>query len=167
LSYQYKALELIQEIKNSARIYVHRIGFDPPPIKEDKRLSGDLDEVENVFKKDKTTFEDNYHFMRLSISIIEDRLNANEKVIDEDRSIFSKAGKELALLAIKEPSKHLKTLQQLKRLTEAKQQPKAVLQSVRKGLLSAVPEIAANAFKNANYQSSLQMLTIKELQSND
>ena len=25
--------ELIQEIKNSARIYVHRIGFDPPPIK--------------------------------------------------------------------------------------------------------------------------------------
>ena len=167
LSYQYKALELIQEIKNSARIYVHRIGFDPPPIKEDKRLSGDLDEVGNVFKKDKTTFEDNYHFMRLSISIIEDRLDANEKVIDEDRSIFSKAGKELALLAIKEPSKHLKTLQQLKRLTEAKQQPKAVLQSVRKGLLSAVPEIAANAFKNANYQSSLQMLTIKELQSND
>src|SRR5690606_806567 len=32
LPYQYKALELIQEIKNSARIYVHRIGFDPPPI---------------------------------------------------------------------------------------------------------------------------------------
>ncbi len=32
----------IQEIKNSARIYVHRIGFDPPPIKEDRRLTGKL-----------------------------------------------------------------------------------------------------------------------------
>ena len=37
LPYQYRALKLIQEIKNAARIYVHRIGFDPPPIKEDKR----------------------------------------------------------------------------------------------------------------------------------
>ena len=45
LPYQHRALDLLQEIKNSARIYVHRLGFDPPPIKEDKRLTGKLDEV--------------------------------------------------------------------------------------------------------------------------
>ncbi len=46
LPYQYRSLKLLQEIKNHARIYVHRIGFDPPVIKEqEKRLSGDLDEI--------------------------------------------------------------------------------------------------------------------------
>ena len=48
LPYQNRSLKLLQEIKNHARIYVHRIGFDPPVIKEqEKRLSGDLDEIEN------------------------------------------------------------------------------------------------------------------------
>ena len=47
LPHQYKALKIIQDIKNSARIYVHRIGFDPPPIKEESRLSGDIDEIKN------------------------------------------------------------------------------------------------------------------------
>jgi hypothetical protein len=48
LPYQHRSLKLLQEIKNHARIYVHRIGFDPPVIKEqEKRLSGDLDEIEN------------------------------------------------------------------------------------------------------------------------
>ncbi|MEL6389292.1 MAG: hypothetical protein AAFQ02_03965 [Bacteroidota bacterium] len=46
LPYQYKSLELLQEIKNHARIYVHRIGFDPPKIKEpETRLAGELNEV--------------------------------------------------------------------------------------------------------------------------
>jgi hypothetical protein len=50
LPYQYKALALIQEIKNSARIYVHRIGFDPPPIKEEVRLTGKIEDVTNYQK---------------------------------------------------------------------------------------------------------------------
>ncbi len=45
LPFQYNALNLLQEIKNHARIYVHRLGFDPPPIKEEKRLSGDQNEI--------------------------------------------------------------------------------------------------------------------------
>ena len=48
LPYQNRSLKLLQEIKNHARIYVHRIGFEPPVIKEqEKRLSGDLDEIES------------------------------------------------------------------------------------------------------------------------
>ena len=41
LPFQYESLELLQEVKNHARIYVHRIGFDPPVIKEQEiRLVG-------------------------------------------------------------------------------------------------------------------------------
>ncbi|MEE3147604.1 MAG: tryptophan-rich sensory protein, partial [Bacteroidota bacterium] len=52
LPYQNEALKLIQEIKNSSRIYVHRIGFDPPPIKEDKRLTGELKEILSTTKQE-------------------------------------------------------------------------------------------------------------------
>jgi len=46
LPFQYESLELLQQVKNHARIYVHRIGFDPPVIKEETlRLSGDRDEI--------------------------------------------------------------------------------------------------------------------------
>ncbi|HEY3429742.1 MAG TPA: DUF4175 family protein, partial [Cyclobacteriaceae bacterium] len=45
LPYQYKALNLLKEISNDSRIYVHRMGFDPPPLKEEKRLTGDLSEI--------------------------------------------------------------------------------------------------------------------------
>ena len=48
LPYQYQSLELLQEIKNHARIYVHRIGYEPAAIKVGElRLQGDLDEISN------------------------------------------------------------------------------------------------------------------------
>jgi hypothetical protein len=46
LPYQYTALKLLKEISNDSRIYVHRTGFDPPPLKEEKRLTADLSEVQ-------------------------------------------------------------------------------------------------------------------------
>lgn len=46
LPFQYESLELLQEVKNHARIYVHRIGFDPPVIKEQEiRLGGEQDKI--------------------------------------------------------------------------------------------------------------------------
>lgn len=37
-----KALVAIKELQQSERIYLHKTAFDPPPIKEDKRMSGDM-----------------------------------------------------------------------------------------------------------------------------
>lgn len=52
LPFQYEALKYIQEIKNSARIYVHRIGFDPPPIKEESRLTGKIKDIKSYSKNE-------------------------------------------------------------------------------------------------------------------
>lgn len=167
LPYQYKALELIQEIKNSARIYVHRIGFDPPPIKEDKRLSGDLDEINTLYKQDDIEKRDLFKAMRRSISILENQLSRNQTIDLEDKEIFTKAGEELTLLAIKEPSKHLKTLQNLKWLTEDKKQDNTILRSVQKGLLQALPEKQADPSIREHYRSVLEKVFIQELKASD
>lgn len=48
LPFQEKALEYLKTVQQKSRVYVKRTGFDPPPIKEEeKRLTGDLDELKN------------------------------------------------------------------------------------------------------------------------
>ncbi len=44
---EYRALKELKEIQQAARVYVQRVGFEPPPIHEDEmRFSGDLKELE-------------------------------------------------------------------------------------------------------------------------
>lgn len=38
-----KALEAIKELQQAERIYLHKTAFAPPPIKEEKRMTGDMD----------------------------------------------------------------------------------------------------------------------------
>ncbi|WP_379793264.1 hypothetical protein [Massilia norwichensis] len=42
LAPEHKALEAIKELQQSERIYLHKTAFAPPPIKEDKRMTGDM-----------------------------------------------------------------------------------------------------------------------------
>ncbi len=167
LPYQYRALALIQEIKNSARIYVHRIGFDPPPIKEETRLTGDLEEVDNFYKNENLATEDLYIAMRESIQILETSIGNRGNILETDKVTFAKAGEELATIAINKPAMHLKTLQQLKWLTEEKAQPVSILQSVQQGLLQALPDLKENASTRYQYSGSLEKVFIQELQAGD
>ena len=164
LPYQYQALKLIQEIKNSARIYVHRIGFDPPPIKEDKRLSGDIEEITDVFKNDDYDAVDPYAAMRESVNILEKILKQKMVITEDDKTAFAKAGEELAQLAILEPSRHLQTLQHLKWLTGDQQPDENLLHSVQKGLLRALAKPPENPAMSRIFRSKLESLFTKELQ---
>jgi hypothetical protein len=47
LPHEYKALKLIKQVQQANRIYVRRAGFEPPPLDEEKRLTGELDEVQS------------------------------------------------------------------------------------------------------------------------
>jgi hypothetical protein len=43
LAPEHKALEAIKELQQAERIYLHKTAFVPPPIKEEKRMTGDMD----------------------------------------------------------------------------------------------------------------------------
>ena len=45
LPYQHTALRYIKEVQQASRIYLQRVGFEPPPLDETRRLSGERDEV--------------------------------------------------------------------------------------------------------------------------
>lgn len=163
LPYQYKALKLIQEIKNSARIYVHRIGFDPPPIKEDKRLTGDLNEIGNYSKREVTKKEEKYANMRKAVARLETLINSKEKLSKQDRQLFAEAGNELGRLAIAEPGKYLKTLQSIKWLSQAEEIDINQLETALNGLYVALPKKEVSPNSDGRYDSQLNNLFIEFL----
>jgi hypothetical protein len=166
LPYQYKVLNLLKEISNDSRIYVHRTGFDPPPLKEEKRLTADLSEVKTSTNRYVNNAEENYPAIKQALVHIERVLQKNPvSVSNESLTTFSKAGQELSIVAIEQPAVYLKTLSLLKALAD--QQVKSedlpnTLFEVRKSLWKVLPQESTSP---AQHQSTKTELDQKFLQS--
>ena len=167
LPYQYRALKLIQEIKNSARIYVHRIGFDPPPIKEERRLTGKLDEVNSFKKSEELQQEDNFLFIKRAVFRLEQIIGQKTAPTATDLRIFELASNELAIKAIKTPGQYLKTLQQLKDIVDGKKTSVIIFSEVQKVLSNAIPKPNDNPVKGEMFTNEINQLLLKELDGND
>lgn len=120
LPYQYKILNLLKEIANDSRIYVHRSGFDPPPIKEDKRYTADLSEIHNSTNRYATTTDDRYSRVREAITLLNVLQESDVKSLSEqDKKILILAGQALAALSVEEPVRYLQALRSLHAITHA------------------------------------------------
>jgi hypothetical protein len=143
LPYQYKALNLLKEISNDSRIYVHRTGFDPPPLKEDKRLTADLSEIKTNTTFHQINLEQDHPSIRMALPIVEKLLVKKSNIIsEENRIILSKAGQELSSEAIERPLVHLKSLSFLKSLIEGQLRPDQIqeaLLQIRKSFWEVLP----------------------------
>ena len=111
LPYQYQALKLLKEISQDSRIYVHRTGFDPPPLKEEKRLTGDLKEIRNSVSKEAMEAKEQYPNIRAGLTTIEKLLQQDSVVLSQNQKVvLTKAGQELGEIELKKPGGNLKTL---------------------------------------------------------
>ena len=45
LPFEYEAYKYLKLARQADRIYVKRLGFEPPPVTEERRLTGELDEI--------------------------------------------------------------------------------------------------------------------------
>ena len=167
LPYQYQALELIQEIKNSARIYVHRIGFDPPPIKEDKRLSGDLKDVDSFTKQQDIKDSQAFQAMRKAVSRLEKLISLKAKMTPMDQQLLKEAGTELAALAIEHPGDYLETLQQLNWASQDLHTSRDDLKNLHNALLKALPSPAPNPVNKTVRYNKLDALLVKKLDADE
>lgn len=142
LPHQYTALKLLKEISNDSRIYVHRTGFEPPPLKEEKRLSGDLTEINSATTNTRKLAEESYPAIRQAQQILEQLLESNTAPTVAQKKILTNAGTELATVVLEQPGKYLQGLSLLKSITEgtiqADEQKKAWL-TLRKIFWQIVP----------------------------
>jgi len=167
LPFQYEALKYIQEIKNSARIYVHRIGFDPPPIKEDSRLTGKIKDIKNYRKNESQEVENPFEALENAVARLEQFIQQESTFNDADNALFTAAGNELAQLAILNPSKYLQVLQGLKGIENNTERTMANYKFVQKGLLAALPKTPQIPGAKKEYTDEINSLFLKQLEVYD
>ncbi|HEY5749583.1 MAG TPA: hypothetical protein VIU12_26125 [Chryseolinea sp.] len=169
LPYQYKALKLLKEISQDSRIYVHRTGFDPPPLKEEKRLTGDLTELKNATAEKSTSKPETYPHIRKAAALLEHMLQSGKVTITPDiKNDLLKAGQELSAVAIAQPGRYLKSLSLLKRLSENEiepaQQP-AAIEALRASLWQVLPQEAASPQSHTRSVHALDERFLKSMEA--
>lgn len=166
LPYEYKALKLIKEIQQASRIYVERIGFDPPVIKvAEKRLTGDLDDIRNTKVNRRAEEAVDYPAIRAAIPILEKLKRPDSAVSAKRATILEDAGDELAGLALEQPGVFLMALQKLRAILEDEVEGKtriSYLESVQKVCWDVLSELEQPA-KDSNPITNLQELFLQEL----
>lgn len=169
LPYQYKALNLLKEISNDSRIYVHRTGFEPAPLKEEKRLTADLSEVRNFTDRNTAEEKEQYPEIRRGLSVIEQMLAKKQpQVSPHDQVILNRAGQELAGLAVEFPGLHLGGLSLLKSLSENKIQPNEMheaLLAMRAAFWNALPNKTSTPSGSGITGNKLDQAFIRQLES--
>ena len=142
LPYQYKALQLLKEISQQSRIYVHRTGFDPPPLKEDKRLTGDLAEIPSGTVTREVIRADNYTSVRNAVAVIEKLRLDSIPVSSADKLMLTEAGKMLAKIEMEQPGRYLKSLSVMQSLLQNEinvDQRQKSLTEIRRSLWQILP----------------------------
>ncbi|MFQ5570605.1 MAG: tryptophan-rich sensory protein, partial [Rhodothermales bacterium] len=118
LPYEYRALRILKALQQKARIYVKRIGFEPPPLKpEETRLTGDLDEVQNRRSQRERQADVSFPAIREALVLLQptepNPVDAAHRV-----AVLERAGRELAGVAIEQPGRYLSALRNLRVLID-------------------------------------------------
>lgn len=165
LPYQYTALKLLKEISNDSRIYVHRTGFDPPPIKEEKRLSADLNEIFNATKSYEAVIKEHFPNIYAALNVTEKLLAQQSLTLTQkERSLLLQSGNELAQAALENPSL-LPGLSALKEVTTNEGALKIeTLKTLRKSYWLALPKQPAQASKRNSTLHELDNTLIQQLE---
>lgn len=169
LPYQYKILKLLKEISNDSRIYVHRTGFDPPPIKEEKRLTGDLDEINPARRRYALEINKPFPNSRKALVLLEKyMLQPASALTAEEKEVLQLAGNEMAQQAIEFPGRYLESMSLLKALIDGEvvQNPIALLK-IRKSFWEIVPEQPASPALHPTAASAIDQQFLKRMEANE
>jgi hypothetical protein len=168
LPYQYKALKLLKEVSNDSRIYVHKTGFDPPPLKEEKRLSADLSEIKGTRHQNQLSSAARYPGIRAAVQLTEILLAKRAtKISSKEKNVLLKGGNELSALALKYPGKFLKALSLIKALSAGEindDEFSTTLTEIRRVLWEALPSQPVSPEQSAQTVHSLDKAFLKNLE---
>jgi hypothetical protein len=166
---QYQILKLLKEISQDSRVYVHRMGFDPPPLKEEKRLTASLEEVKPARIENKQPDKYQYPAIRTSLSDISSLLLSDSiEVSEQQRNNLHAAGDELATLALKLPGNYLKALSDLKSIAENKAPADEIrlkLEGIQRALWTVLPNEAPSPTQRGSGAHALDIKFLEEIKA--
>lgn len=115
LPFEYKALRLLKDLQQKSRAYVSKTALKTAAIKEEKRLSGELDKIiQPIAEK---TFSKNEEQSSLKkASAIISKLRNGAVLSRQDRAILQDASRKISAKAISEPSSYLSALEIMRKI---------------------------------------------------
>ena len=114
----YQALELIKQVQQDARVYVQRVGFEPPPIEVAKlRFTGKLKDIRDQRLQANDQRRDSLPAVRAALALLQ---GAKPSSLEAGTSLtaLTGAGRELAALAVDDP-RFLPVLRDLRQLADS------------------------------------------------
>jgi len=120
LPFEYKALRLLKDLQQKSRVYVAKTSYNAPPLKLDKRLSGDLAKInEQVNQQEIKPVADQQINLKKAVVILQ-QLKSKSTIADADRYILASANQQLSAKASAEPGSYLTALSAMRRILSAK-----------------------------------------------
>ncbi len=109
LPYEYKALQLLKELQQEARIYVEKSGFEPTPIDEMRiRLTGDNAKIQSIRKMKMIEQKDSLDVIKRALALLSEM---PKQLSNNETNLLQEAGKQVAQIALEGDFKHLSALQ--------------------------------------------------------
>ena len=116
LPFEYRALELLKQVQQAARVYVRRTGFEPAPLEPDRnRLTGELGGIASRSRAVERRSSDTLAAVRAGLAALA-ALDAGAGTHGAQVRALEAAGREVARLAAEDPMRHLATLEALREL---------------------------------------------------
>jgi hypothetical protein len=167
LPIQYKILKLLREISQDSRIYVHRMGFDPPPLKEDRRLTGDLEEICNPKATSMSANEDKYPAIRKALPAIQSALTQTPIAVDASfKTILEQAANEIAAASLERPGDYLIQLSQIRAIVDGTMDPPDVphaLEDIQSACWNIIPPQESGPNQSEGIRHTLDAKLLEEL----
>ena len=166
LPYQYNSLAFLDEVKNHARAYVQRIGFEPPAIKEQEtRLTGELKEVYSTRDILKAEVSSNTEKIKAALPILLDlqqSASTTSLLGNLDLNLLQRAGDELSQIAISK-SAYLPVLSKLRSLiSHSGQSSAADLSIIIEGFLAIIPKHKKEAIASRYFRHPINVKVIND-----
>ncbi|WP_374951675.1 hypothetical protein [Mucilaginibacter sp.] len=151
LPFAYKALRLLKDLQQKSRSYVAKTSYNPPPLKPEKRLAGELDKIiQPVNKQEIKTPIDNQLMLKNAVAVLEG-LKLKPFLASADHRTLQLANQRLSEIASAQPGVYLPALSAMRRILSAQKVSLAdvnlVEQAIQKTLTAAkiTPQAAASA----------------------
>lgn len=159
LPYAYKALRLLKELQQSSRAYVGKTPSKTTPLKAEKRLSGDLEEIAAAstqyqpFKE--PTNAEAQRVLQATLSYLSS-LKSNKQLDEKGSALLRQAERSIMAAASNEPAKYLGALKAIRQLEEGDGKNNlADIQVVEKAIQELLPNLRRQPSRTAGANDNL------------
>jgi len=105
LPYAYKAYDYLKRARQAERIYAKRLGFEPPPVSEDRRLTGELNDILQ-YKRNRIDTKEQHTDIALYQSIYQllNQMNIEQRLLKQQVAQFSRLSSRFLELSESRPA---------------------------------------------------------------